>query len=164
MDINNGIGKNNVIPWHLSSDLKRFKKLTMGHHIIMGRKTYESIARQLPGRKMLILSTRPAYEVIDGLVFNSILDAVEYSEKQGESELFIIGGGEVFKQSIKLADRIYLTIVEASVDADTFFPDYDEEEWQLIAYEDFNSTNGDQYPYKYKILERKAPSKSQLNS
>lgn len=156
MDVNHGIGKNNQLPWQLSSDLKRFKELTMGHHIIMGRKTYESIARKLPGRKMLILSMNPDYEVEGAHVFHSIDEAIRYSEKQGESEVFIIGGGNIFMQTIDYADRLYLTLLNVSVEADVFFPCYDKDEWEVITSEEIDRRrNGDQYSYRYILLERK---------
>jgi dihydrofolate reductase len=154
MELDRGIGKNNQVPWHVSSDLKRFKKLTMGHHIIMGRKTYESISRQLPGRKMLILSNNPEYEVDGALVFNSLEDAIGFAEDNGESEVFVIGGGEIFEQSMLFADRMYLTIIDASIDSDVYFPPYHDDEWNVVHCESVDLRNGDQYSYKYKILER----------
>jgi dihydrofolate reductase len=155
MDNKRGIGKNNQIPWHLSSDLKRFKSLTMGHHIIMGRRTYESIGRQLPGRKMLILSNRPDYEAEGALVFHSIQDTIKYVQDCGESEVFIIGGGEIYEQTIKFADRIYLTMINTSIDTDVYFPEYDEEEWKILQCSAVDQKNGDEYAYIYQILERK---------
>jgi len=92
MDEKRGIGKNNQLPWSLSDDLKRFKALTMGHHIIMGRKTYESIARLLPGRTMVIVTRNPEYDVAGALVANSLTMALEIAEKSNESEVFLVGG------------------------------------------------------------------------
>jgi dihydrofolate reductase len=155
MGKNHSIGKNNQLPWHISSDLKRFKQLTMGHHIIMGRKTYESIARKLPGRKMIVLSNRPEYKVEGTVVVNSIEAATQYAEDHGESEVFIIGGGEIFDQSLKYADRLYLSIIDASVDADVYFPFYQDEEWKVLHEEVVDLRNGDQYPYTFQILERR---------
>jgi dihydrofolate reductase len=155
MDRNRGIGKNNQTPWHISSDLNRFKSLTLGHHIIMGRKTYESIGRQLPGRSMIILSGRPDYVVDGAVVLHSLEDALRYAEAQGESEAFVIGGGDIFEQSMKYADRIYLTSVEASVDADVFFPHFKGEDWETKQDTLIDQRNGDQYAYRYMILERK---------
>jgi dihydrofolate reductase len=155
MGKNHSIGKNNQLPWHISSDLRRFKQLTMGHHIIMGRKTYESIARQLPGRKMIVLSRRPEYKVKGAVIVNSIEAATQYAEDHGESEVFIIGGGEIFDQSLKYADRLYLSIIDASVDADVYFPFYQDEEWYVSHEEVVDLRNGDQYPYTFQILERR---------
>jgi dihydrofolate reductase len=155
MGKNHSIGKNNQLPWYISSDLRRFKQLTMGHHIIMGRKTYESIARQLPGRKMIVLSYRPEYKVEGAVVVNSIEAATQYAEDHGESEVFIIGGGEIFDQSLKYADRLYLSIIDASVDADVYFPLYQDEEWNVMHEEVVDLRNGDQYPYTFQILERR---------
>lgn len=155
MSLDHGIGKDKQLPWHISSDLRRFKKLTMGHYIIMGRKTFESIPRQLPGRKMLILSKRADYKSESGIVLNSIDDAVRYAEEQGESEVFIIGGGEIFEQSIIFADRMYLSIIHSYIDADVFFPQYSAEDWNILHQEIIDLRNGDQYSYTYEILERK---------
>src|SRR4030066_2251502 len=111
MDEKGGIGKQNQLPWHLPSDLKRFKSLTMGHHIVMGRKTYETIGKPLPGRTMVIITRRKAYHPTGCIVVNSILEATRFAETNHEDELFIIGGGEIFKKAIGLAKKIYLTTV-----------------------------------------------------
>jgi dihydrofolate reductase len=129
MDEKRGIGKNNQLPWRLSDDLKRFKALTMGHHIIMGRKTYESIARLLPGRTMVIVTRNPEYDVVGALVTNSLPMALEIAEKSNESEVFIVGGAEIFTEALPLAERIYLTLVHSNVDADVFFPEFDHDDW-----------------------------------
>lgn len=154
MDMNRGIGKDNELPWHISSDLRQFKKLTMGHHIIMGRKTYESISKSLPGREMIILTRSLDYQVAGCIVLHSIEDAIRYARKQGEGELFIIGGGDIFDQSIEYADRIYLTKVDASVEADTFFPQINYDDWKVIISEFTDNSDIDQFPYTFQILER----------
>lgn len=155
MDKDRGIGKNNAIPWHLSSDLRRFKKLTMGHHIIMGRKTYESISRKLPGREMIIVTNSLEYKAESCIVVNSIEDAFQYAAQKGENELFIIGGGEIFEQSIKLADRIYLTAIDIVADCDVLFPKINVEEWNIIHSEFIDNNQIDQFPYTFQILDRK---------
>lgn len=154
MDLNNGIGIDNEIPWRISSDLRQFKRLTLGHHILMGRKTYESISKTLPGRVMIILTRSLEYQAEGCVVLHSLLDAIRYAEGQGENELFVIGGEDIFAQSIDIADRIYLSKVDASVEADTFFPRLDSDEWKIIFSEYIYSSDIDQYPYTFQILER----------
>lgn len=126
---NNAIGKDNQLLWHLSEDLKRFKQLTSGHSIIMGRKTYDSIGRPLPNRRSIVIS-RQQDLVIEGCeVVNSLEAAITLCKN--EAEVFIIGGAEIYKQSMSLAHKIYLTKVLAHFDGDAFFPEIGEE-WQPI--------------------------------
>src|SRR5262245_66241867 len=124
MDLARGIGKNQRLPWRLSSDLKRFKQLTMGHHIVMGRKTFESIGKPLPGRRTVIV-TRQSYSAEGCDVVHSIDEAIRLCVERTEPEVFICGGAEIYAATLRLTDRIYLTQVEAMVDADTFFPPFD---------------------------------------
>ncbi|NNE33021.1 MAG: Pr2TM family membrane protein [Winogradskyella sp.] len=129
---NNAIGKDNDLIWHLSDDLKRFKTLTNGHHIIMGRKTFESFPKPLPNRTHIVITRQKNYEVPDGvIVVNNLADAIDASRK--DKQPFIIGGGEIYKQAINLADKIELTRVHATFeDADTFFPEIDETKWDEV--------------------------------
>jgi dihydrofolate reductase len=152
MDELGGIGKKNQLPWHLSSDLKRFKQLTMGHHIVMGRKTFETIGRQLPGRVMIIISQKRDYFPNGCLVVNSIEAAIDLAEVNFESELFIIGGGEIFKQTIGIADKIYLTTIHAQVGADIYFPNINPNEWELYSEEKIVKSDTDDYSTDFKIL------------
>lgn len=149
MDEKRGIGKNNQLPWSLSDDLKRFKALTMGHHIIMGRKTYESIGRLLPGRSMVIVTRNPDYDVAGALVANSLPMALEIAEKNNESEVFIVGGAEIFKSALPLADRIYLTLVHSNVDADVFFPEFDHDDWIEIETSFMDANDKNEYPMSF---------------
>lgn len=155
MDERMGIGKNNQLPWHLSDDLKRFKALTMGHHIVMGRKTYESIGRLLPGRTMIVVTRNHGYEEEGVLVANSLTGALELAEKSKENEVFIVGGAEIFSQTMPLADKIYLTRVHALVDADVFFPVFDQDAWieQESIWMDADEKND--YPMTFKVLVKK---------
>jgi dihydrofolate reductase len=154
MDEEGGIGLQNRLPWHLSSDLKRFKSLTMGHHILMGRKTFESINRSLPGRTMILVTRQANYRPEGCLVVSSLREGLKLAERKGESEIFIIGGGQIFAQAIKLADRIYLTLVHTIVGCDVFFPEYDETSWQVTdATHQFASAQDD-FDYTYKTLVR----------
>jgi dihydrofolate reductase len=121
MSENRVIGRNNKMPWKLPSDRKRFHEITRGHYAIMGRKTFESIGRPLPGRKNIILTRQRKY-MVEGCIIAHDLDSA-FAACGDTDEVFICGGGEVFQETISLADRIYLTVVHAVVEGDTLFPD-----------------------------------------
>jgi dihydrofolate reductase len=155
MDRKRGIGKAGKLPWHLSSDLKRFRELTMGHHVIVGRKTYESIGKPLPGRQMIVV-TRNSYLTPEGcLVGESVTDAIELARSRGESEVFVIGGAEIYTQALDRADRIYLTQVHAEVDADTFFPELEASAWTETDSAHHPADDRNQYSFTFKLLERR---------
>jgi dihydrofolate reductase len=124
---NQVIGHNNQLLWHISEDLKRFKSLTLGHHIIMGRKTFESIGRPLPGRTNIVITRRADFGVEGCLTAHSLQEAIALAES--DSEAFVIGGGEIYSQAIPLAQRIYLTRVHAGYAGDTIFPELNMAEW-----------------------------------
>ncbi|GIW62908.1 MAG: dihydrofolate reductase [Patescibacteria group bacterium] len=145
------IGANNKLIWHIPADLKRFKSLTYGHHIIMGRKTYESLGKPLPGRTNIVLTRDKHYSVEGGLVFNSLESALDYCRDENESEVFIIGGAEIYKQSLNLADRLYITWVKGDYKGDSYFPNFDLNNWSLVSNEDFDS-------YRFSIYEKKIKS------
>ena len=132
------IGLNGSMPWHVSEDLKRFKKLTMGHHLLMGRKTFDSIGRPLPGRKTICLTRSRDLLIEDVDCVSTIDDAVNLAESRGESELFIAGGGEIYREFLTMASKFYLTEVNYTGDADTYFPKYELNEWNLIEKEQFS--------------------------
>jgi dihydrofolate reductase len=121
---NRAIGKDNRLLWHIPEDLKRFQKLTRGHVVIMGRKTFESIGRALPKRVNIVISRDLDFKPENCLVASSFEDALEKARQMEKDEIFIIGGGQVYNQAIGQADKLYLTIVPGSYEADTFFPDY----------------------------------------
>ncbi len=118
------MGRDNDLLWKISADLKRFKKITLGHPIIMGSKTYESIGRLLPNRTNIILSHDPAYAVNGASVVHSLAEALALAKKEKVDEIFIIGGGQVFASALPLADKLYLTLVEDDAKGDVYFPDY----------------------------------------
>jgi dihydrofolate reductase len=154
MDRKRGIGVDKQLPWRLSADLKRFRDLTMGHHIVVGRKTFESIGRPLPGRRTIIVTRDQGFKVEGCDVVHSVEEAIELTRSRGESEAFICGGAEIYAQSTAIADRMYLTFVDAEVAADTFFPQFDEREWseRESFYQPANEKN--QYPFTFKLLVR----------
>lgn len=149
-----GIGLDNRIPWHLSSDVKRFKALTMGHALIMGRKTYQSIGRPLPGRLNIILTHQPNFQAPGCRVAGALSDALSLAQAHGSGEVFIIGGSLIYQQALPVADRIYLTQVHARVGADVFFPDWDEANWHEVERSEHPAGEKDQYGYTYRVLEK----------
>lgn len=151
---NNVIGKDNDIPWYLPADLKYFKKKTLNHHIIMGKNCYYSIGRPLPKRTNVVLSRDPYFTVSNCIVAHSIEDALESAMRNGEHEVFIIGGGQIYEQSQKYWDRIYLTEVDLKVEGDIFFPEVKEEEWKLISSETHEPDEKNEHRYTFKLFER----------
>ena len=133
---NNALGKDNQLLWHLPDDFKRFKNITSGHYTIMGRKTFESFPKPLPNRTHVIITRQKEYKPEGCIVVNSLDEAIQSCPKQ--EDIFIIGGGEIYKQSIVIADKIDITRVHNSFEADTFFPEIEIEKWQLI-FEEFHS-------------------------
>ena len=123
---NRALGFQNKLLWKIEGDLPRFKALTTGHPIVMGRKTYESIGRPLPNRTNIVITRNPDFKPEEVLVASSIKEALDIAKENEKEEIFIIGGGEIYKQGIAFADRLYLTVVEDEPEADTFFPDYSE--------------------------------------
>ena len=155
MDEKGGIGKNNQLPWHISSDLKRFKRITMNHHIAMGRKTYQTIGKPLPGRVMIVITRQKDFQPEGCLAVNTLNAAIKLAEEKKETELFIIGGGDIFTQSIDLADKIYLTRVHADVDGDIFFPKIHPTSWDIVFNEEITRELSDEYASDFQILVRK---------
>ena len=126
---NRALGKDNQLVWHLPNDFKRFKSLTTGHYIIMGRKTFESFPKPLPNRTHVIITRQKGYEAEGCIVVNSIEKAIEICPKNEES--FIIGGGEIYNLSLPFADKIELTVVHHTFEADAFFPEINKNEWEI---------------------------------
>nr|AIA18899.1 Dihydrofolate reductase [uncultured bacterium] len=152
LDRKRGIGINNQLPWRLSADLKKFRELTMGHHIVVGRKTYESIGKPLAGRTMIVVTRDESYRADGCDVVHSPEAAIEMARGRNESEVFVCGGAEIYAQSIGIADRMYLTFVDAEVAADTFFPQFNEDKWREAesVYQPADEKN--QYSFTFKLL------------
>ncbi|MCB9053824.1 MAG: dihydrofolate reductase [Lewinellaceae bacterium] len=152
---NNVIGKDNDIPWHLPADLKYFKRRTLNHHIIMGRKSFESIGRPLPMRTNIIVTRNPFFIASNCLVAPSIEEALSIAYDNGEEEAFIIGGGEIYRQSMAFWDRVYLTRVETAVeDGEVFFPELAEKEWRLVSSESHEPDEKNPHRYTFEVYER----------
>ena len=152
---NRVIGQSGDLPWRLSDDLKHFKKITSGHTIIMGRKTYASIGKPLPNRRNVVITRQTDLEINGCLVVNSLEDAIQMTRDKGETEAFIIGGGEIYKQSLSIANKLYLTLVKTVIDGDTFFPEIDYNFWNETSLESFQANDKNEYAFDMVILERK---------
>ncbi len=147
------IGDRGRIPWHLPAELQRFKHITMGHHIVMGRKTWESIGRLLPGRRSVIVSRNPDYAVPGAIVADSLRAAIAiclYDE-----EIFVIGGAELFREALPVAERLYLTVVDAELPGDTVMPEIDFHEWQATETEAIPADDRNPYPFRFTRYERR---------
>jgi dihydrofolate reductase len=151
---NNVIGKDNQLIWHLPADLRYFKNLTMGHPILMGRKTYDSIGKPLPGRTTVIITRQHNLQVPDCIVTNSLDEAIAEAQKI-DQDVYIIGGAEIYKQAITKADTIYLTRVHHYFDGDAYFPELAKNEWEAISSEDHESDDKNKYSYSFITLKRK---------
>lgn len=154
MDGNRGLGFDNKLPWHLPDDLKRFKVLTKGHPIIMGRKTYESIGRILPERKNIIITRNAEYQASGCVVVGSIEEAIAEAHKD-DNQIFIIGGSEIYKLGLPFADMLCLTFVDADIPADVFFPEFDSAKWNVTQEEFHSADEKHPYPFAFRVYEKK---------
>jgi len=145
------IGKKSGMAWYIPQELKRFKEITMGHPIIMGRKTHESIGKALPGRTNIVITHEPDYQAEGCIVVHSLEEALRSFDKlrtQGDNEIFVIGGGQIYQEAINLADKLYLTYIDKEIAGDVFFPDYSEFK-KVISESDWQEHDG----IRYKFLE-----------
>lgn len=153
---NQVIGKDNQLIWKLSADLKRFKNLTSGYHILMGRKTFESLGRPLPNRTHLIISRDPNYQAPEGhYAFNSVEEAVIFCNKIGVEKLFIIGGGQIYQETINLCDQLEITEVESNPIGDTFFPKIDSDLWEEVEREEFEADEKNEFPFAFVTYQKR---------
>jgi dihydrofolate reductase len=150
---NNALGKDNQLVWHLPDDFKRFKALTTGHYIIMGRKTFESFPKPLPNRTHIIITRQKNYNYENCIIVNSVKSALDACPK--DEDIFIIGGGEIYEQSIDLVDKIELTRVHTEIEADTFFPNINMEHWQLIKEEFHSKDDKHDFDFTYQTYLKK---------
>ena len=154
MGRNRAIGRDNQLPWHLPADLAHFKATTMGKPILMGRKTWESIGKALPGRLNIVLTRQAAYDADGATVVNSINDAI--SSCGLADELMVIGGAGVYLAFLPRAQKIYLTLIDEDFDGDTFFPELDEQEWHEEAREDHRADDKNPHDYSFRVLRKTA--------
>lgn len=151
---NFAIGKNNQLLWHMPADLKFFKQTTSGHTVIMGRKTFDSVGRPLPNRRNIVI-TRDASLTIEGAeVVNSLDEALEIT-KMEDKPVFIVGGAEIYRQALPKTDTLYLTTIHHTFDADTFFPEIDRNEWEVLSSESHQADEKNKYDYTFEVLKRK---------
>ena len=154
--INNAIGKSNQLLWHLPNDLKFFKNTTWAMPVVMGRKTFESLgAKPLPGRMNIIVTRQTGWNADGVSVAASLKDAVKLAEKNNYKEVFIAGGGEIYKQAYEIADRIYLTRVFTEINADTFFPVIDTKIWKLKFNREFSADEKHAYDYSFQLWQKR---------
>lgn len=148
---NNVIGKDNDLPWYLPADLTHFKNLTSGKHIVMGRKTYESVGRPLPNRTNIVVSRNPDFIAAGCETASSLSDAIK---KTGGKDLFVCGGSEIYKQALEVADIMYLTRIHAVVEGDTYFPDFNDSLWTIVERKDFLPDDKNKYSYSFITYKR----------
>ncbi|HEX4955691.1 MAG TPA: dihydrofolate reductase [Thermoanaerobaculia bacterium] len=150
------IGRDGGLPWHLPADLARFKRLTMGHHLIVGRKTWESIGRPLPGRRMVVVTRDPTFAVEGVESAESPEAALELVRAAGEEEAFVAGGADLYRALLPRADRIYLTEIEAEVAGDVHFPEWQREGWRRVAVEERAADDRNRHPLRFEVWERRS--------
>lgn len=154
---NGVIGRGGQLPWRLSADLRRFRQLTMGHHVIMGRKTFESIGRPLPGRKLVVLSRQPEFRAPEAVIVPDWQAAT--AAVADDTEPFVIGGADVFRAALPHVDRIYLTVVHDRPEGDTWFPAWDESDWRIVSEEHHPADEKNSADSTFRVLERVSPPK-----
>jgi dihydrofolate reductase len=152
---NNAIGKDNNLIWHLPADLKFFKQTTKGHTLIMGRKTFESLGNPLSQRDSWIVTRNKNYQCEGATVFHSLTNAIEAGEKKGLETVFLLGGGEIYRQSMDIADKMIITEVHHEFEGDTYFPEIDLKIWQEVSREEHKADEKNKYDYAFVHYERK---------
>ncbi len=151
---NGTIGRNGDLPWRLPADLRHFKRLTMGHHLIIGRRTWESVGVVLPGRTMVVVTRDPNYRAgVEGvLIAHSLQDALQLAG--GDDEPFVAGGAALYREAFDIVDRMYVTRIHADFEGDTFLPDFDAEQWVVVSEERHDPDEKNLFPYTFLTMER----------
>jgi dihydrofolate reductase len=152
---NDVIGKDNDLPWHLPKEFQHFKDTTKGHHVIMGRKTFESFPQPLPERPNIVITRQKYYHRQGCEVVNSLEDALNIARENGEEEAFVIGGEQIYRMALPHTDRMYLTRVHTEVDGDTYFPKFDESEWKVTDQQTVKADAENKYDYTIYVYERR---------
>ncbi len=152
---NGVIGIDNQIPWYLPADWKYFKKITSGHHVMMGRKCFESIGKPLPGRTNLVLSRNPYYLAQGTEIIHTIEEGIRIAESNNETELFIIGGADVYRSTMHMLDKLYFNTIHAEIEGDTNWPDMDWKAWKLLSVENHEADEKNKYPYSFSVFEKR---------
>ncbi len=151
---NNAIGKDGKMPWHLPNDLKHFKNVTWGMPVVMGRKTFESLGKVLPGRKNIVITRQPGWKAEGTVTVQKIEDALFVAKETDAKEIMVIGGGEIYKALFDKAKRIYMTRVDAEPEADTFFPAIHPDQWHLVSQKNHEADEKNDYNYSFQVWER----------
>ena len=154
MSQNRLIGVDNRLPWYMPDDLAYFFRITRGRHIIMGRKNYEANGRALPNRVNIVVTGKKKYVAPGCIVVHSIDEALQYAKDQGEDEAFIVGGGEIYKATLDITDRIYLTIIETKIKGDTYFPELNFNNWKIVSEEFHKADSRNKFNYTFYIYEK----------
>jgi dihydrofolate reductase len=158
---NRVIAANNDIPWHIPKDARWFHQKTIGHPVLMGRKTYDSMGNALKGRTNIVITRNPDFAPPDAIVVSTIEAGIEQARgTEGDDELFIIGGETIYRQTLDIADRLYLTHIAIDIEGDTFYPEFDETEWEIIFREPHAATELVPYAFEFVIYQRKPSSAS----
>lgn len=152
MTRNRVIGLNNAMPWHLPADLQHFKTITLGKPIVMGRKTFEAIGKALPGRQNIIVSHNPHYSAAGCTIVTSLQAAI--AQAQPAEEVMVIGGAQIFKQAMPLADRMYITWIETTLNGDAYFPEWDAFDWQIVSVRDRSADEKNAYALQFVVMEK----------
>ena len=152
---NNAIGKDGGMPWHLPEDMKHFKNITWAMPVIMGRKTFESLKKPLPGRKNIVITRQNGWKADGTVVVKNLDDALFVANETDAKEVFVIGGGEIYKLAFEKSKRVYLTRVNTEPEADTFFPQLDPGNWQLVSHKDHEANEKNIFPFSFQVWERK---------
>lgn len=153
---NNVIGKDNDLPWHLPGDLRHFKNTTTGHHLIMGRKTFESLGRPLPNRTSIVLTRNKEYTIPDGhYVVHDLSSALEICHSKQLGQVYVLGGADIFEMALPYTDELIVTEVDASPKGDTYFPEIEESEWRMVSRQDFSKDEKNKYAYSFVTYTRK---------
>lgn len=151
---NNAIGKGGKMPWHLPNDMKHFKNITWGMPVVMGRKTFESLGKVLPGRKNIVITHNPAWKAEGAIGVQKIKDALFIAEETDANEVMVIGGGEIYKTLFAKAKKIYMTRVDASPEADTFFPEINPKQWKLVSQQNHLADEKNIFNYSFELWEK----------
>ncbi len=153
MGTNRVIGRGNGLPWNLPADTRFFKETTRGHPVIMGRKTFDTMGKPLPGRRNIVITRRPHLEIPGAEVVSSLEAALSLVNVQ-EEEVFIIGGSEIYEMALAIADRMYLTLIHESFEGDTFFPEFDESDWVVVSRRDHQADERNPHAFSFLTYER----------
>ncbi|HYX07824.1 MAG TPA: dihydrofolate reductase, partial [Bacteroidales bacterium] len=154
MTRNRVIGKDNRLPWRLPADMAFFKSTTTGHHVIMGRKNYEAEKKPLPSRTNIVVTSKADYKAEGCIVVHSIKEGIEIARKDGEKECFIIGGGEIYQESLEMTDQIYLTIIDTEMDGDVFFPEINFDNWKIVRQNEYAKDENNPFDFTIYLFKR----------